>query len=141
MSSKAGVFAPPTGDAISPAGAGDFDGDGISDLLFSRTTYSGLTHSTTGNVMLGKGNGTFSESSPVNLAFSPNFRWVIGRSCQRATCCDSLIGSASSFDWPDRFNDAFSHSEKDIVEVDGGVTVARDELDFVTDVQLSIWFL
>lgn len=72
MRSKANTFAPPTGDAISPAGAGDFDGDGILDLLFSRTTYSGLIHSTTGNVMLGKGNGTFSESSPVNLAFSPS---------------------------------------------------------------------
>jgi hypothetical protein len=70
MISKANVFAPPAGDAISPAGVGDFDGDGILDLLFSRTTYSGFTHSTTGNVMLGKGNGTYSESSPVNLSFS-----------------------------------------------------------------------
>jgi hypothetical protein len=69
-SSKTGVFAPPTGDAISPAGVGDFDGDGILDLLFSRTTYSGFTHPTTGNVTLGKGNGTFSESSPVSLSFS-----------------------------------------------------------------------
>jgi len=60
------------GDDISPAGVGDFDGDGILDLLFSRTTFSGLTHSTTGNVMLGKGDGTFSESSPVNVSFSPN---------------------------------------------------------------------
>ena len=69
-SSKSNVFAPPVGDAISPAGIGDFDGDGNLDLLYVRTKYLGISFTASGNMMLGKGDGTFSQPSTVSISFS-----------------------------------------------------------------------
>ena len=71
-SSKSNVFAPTVGDAISPAGIGDFDGDGNLDLLYLRTKYLGISFTASGNMMLGKGDGTFSQPSTVNISFSPS---------------------------------------------------------------------
>ena len=70
--SKSNVFAPPVGDLISPPNVGDFDGDETLDLLFLRTTYVTLFHTTvSANLMPGNGDGTFLESSSVNISSSP----------------------------------------------------------------------
>lgn len=71
-SSKSNVFAPAVGDAVSPAAIGDFDGDGNLDLLFLRKKYLVFSFTASGNMMLGKGDGTFSQPSTVNISFSPS---------------------------------------------------------------------
>ena len=71
-SSKSNVFAPAVGDAVSPAAIGDFDGDGNLDLLFLRKKYLVISFTASGNMMLGKGDGTFSQPSTVNISFSPS---------------------------------------------------------------------
>jgi hypothetical protein len=70
--SKSNVFAPPVGDSISPPSVGDFNGDETVDLLFLRTTFVSLFQTTvSGNLMPGNGDGTFLESSTVNISLSP----------------------------------------------------------------------
>jgi hypothetical protein len=69
---KSNIFAPPVGDAISPAAVGDFDGGGNLDLLFLRKKYFGFSFTSSGNMMLGKGDGTFPQPFPINISFAPS---------------------------------------------------------------------